>query len=143
MTYCLHCYQDNSFFCILCRNSILLPKSGGKTIFGKILQMTLCIPRGCISHCFQDKCVFAFYAEIQYGRQKWRENHFWQKVADKFTHTPWVKNVVEIALSPTICEINGFLHFPSLQNSENSYYSLSYRGTPVKQVPSCRYRESS
>ena len=29
-----------------------------------------------ISHCFRDKCVFAFYAEIQDGRQKWHENDF-------------------------------------------------------------------
>ena len=29
-----------------------------------------------ISLCFRDKCVFAFYAEIQDGRQKWRENDF-------------------------------------------------------------------
>ena len=40
---------------------------------------------GCISHHFRDKCVFAFYAEIQYGRQIWRENQFWQKVTDNST----------------------------------------------------------
>ena len=33
-----------------------------------------------MSHCFRDKCVFAFYVEIQDGRQKWSgENNFWGK----------------------------------------------------------------
>ena len=27
----------------------------------------------------QDKCLFAFYAEIQDGRQKWRESDFCEK----------------------------------------------------------------
>ena len=42
-----------------------------------------------ILHRFQDKCVFAFYADIQYGRQKWWENKFWQKEADNSTHDLW------------------------------------------------------
>ena len=50
---------------------------------------------GCISNHFRDKCVFAFYAEIQYGCQKWRENHFWQKVADNSTHTLRFKTFVD------------------------------------------------
>ena len=70
--------------------------------------------------------INAFYAETQYGHQKWRESYFWQKVADNSTHTLWVKIFVKLALSHTICKINRFLHFPSLENSENSYYSLSY-----------------
>ena len=41
---------------------------------------------------------FAFYAEIQNGHQKWQES-------------PRVKNFVEIALSCSISEINGFLRF--------------------------------
>ena len=30
-------------------------------------------------HRFRDKCVFAFYAEIQDGHQKWQQNDFWEK----------------------------------------------------------------
>ena len=37
-------------------------KNGGKTIFGKTCQTE-----------DKDKCVFAFYAEIQDGHQKWWE----------------------------------------------------------------------
>ena len=32
-----------------------------------------------ISHCFQDKCIFAIYSEIQDGHQKWWENDFCKK----------------------------------------------------------------
>ena len=31
-----------------------------------------------ISHCFRDKGIIAFYAEIQDGRQKWPEKKFWE-----------------------------------------------------------------
>ena len=30
-----------------------------------------------ISHSLQEKCIFEFYAGIQDGRQKWRENDSW------------------------------------------------------------------
>ena len=36
-----------------------------------------------ISHRYQDKCIFTLYIEIQDGRQKWRENDFWQKKSGK------------------------------------------------------------
>ena len=53
-------------------------KSGRKVILGKSCQYTLQIPCGSkilcryrsISLCFRDKHVFAFYTEIQGGRQK-------------------------------------------------------------------------
>ena len=32
-----------------------------------------------ISHRSRDKCIFAFYAEIQDGRQKWQEKRFFVK----------------------------------------------------------------
>ena len=52
--------------------------------FWEHLPIRLCIyPVGqifCRNHssslCFQNKRVFAFYAEIQAGCQKWRENNF-------------------------------------------------------------------
>ena len=46
-----------------------------------------------ISHCFRDKCVFAFYTEIQDGRQKWRKNYFWEKLQVDSTDTLLVKNL--------------------------------------------------
>ena len=52
-----------------------------------------------------------FTAEIQDGRQKWRENNFWEKSPIDSTNTLWVKNFVEIALSHSVSEINAFLHF--------------------------------
>ena len=55
-------------------------KSGGKTILVKSRQYTLLIP--CMSKIlskstrFRNKGIFALNAEIQDGRQKWRENDF-------------------------------------------------------------------
>ena len=55
-------------------------KSGGKLIFEECCQKTHVGQKfrqnRCISLRFQDKFVFAFNAEIQDGRQKWRENDF-------------------------------------------------------------------
>ena len=60
---------------------------------------------------FRDKHVFAFYAEIQDGCQKWRENNFWEKSPVDSADTLRVKNFVEIALSHSVSEINVFLRF--------------------------------
>ena len=49
-----------------------------------------------VSHRFQDKCLFAFYAEIQDGCQKWQENDFWLEVADDSAYTLHVKNFIQI-----------------------------------------------
>ena len=42
---------------------------------------------------------FAFYAEIQNGHQKWRENEFWEKLQVDSADNLRVKRFVEIALS--------------------------------------------
>ena len=55
--------------------------------------------------------MFAFFAEIQDGCQKWRANKFCGKLPVDAGHTLLVKNFIEIALSRTIIEINAFLHF--------------------------------
>ena len=63
-------------------------------------------------HRFQDKCVFAFCAEIQDSRpKKLRENDFWEKSPVDCGDTLWVKHFVEIALSRTISEILRIFHF--------------------------------
>ena len=41
----------------------------------KMVGQKFCQNRS-ILHRFRDKCDFAFYAEIQDGRQKWWENDF-------------------------------------------------------------------
>ena len=45
-----------------------------------------------ISLRFRDKLVFAFYAEIQDGHQKWRENDFWEKSLIHSGDTLQIKN---------------------------------------------------
>ena len=68
-----------------------------------------CGNRSILLH-FQDKQVFAFNAEIQDGRQKWRKNNFSEKSPVDSADTLWVKNFVEIALPCSVSEINAFLH---------------------------------
>ena len=61
--------------------------------------------------CFQDKRVFALKAEIQDGRQRWRDNNFWGKSPVDSADTVRVKKIFEIALSFSVSEINTFLRF--------------------------------
>ena len=90
----------------------------GKRCFAKSRQYTLYIPCGSkiLSKSvylapFQDKCVFALYAEIQNGRQKWRENNFWEKSLIQSADNLRVKNLVEIALSCSVSKVNALLYF--------------------------------
>ena len=55
-----------------------------------------------IWHSFRDKCVFAFYAEIQDGCQKLRENNFCERSSVDSADTLRVKKFFEIALPSTI-----------------------------------------
>ena len=62
--------------------------------------------------CFQDKCIFAFHAEIQDSDQNWWKLFFLlQKMADASAYILQAKNCVQIALSHTISKINVFLSF--------------------------------
>ena len=110
----------------------------GKRFLGKMFSR-LCrspvgpkICRNCsISHLYQDKCVFAFYAEIQDGRQKWRENDFLEKTPVDSVDTSQVKNFTEIALSETVSEINAFLGFMqkikiAAKNDGNMIFGKTY-----------------
>ena len=54
---------------------------------------------------------FAFYAEIQNGHQKWRENNFCEKAPVDSANTLWITNFFEITLSHSFSEINTFLCF--------------------------------
>ena len=56
----------------------------------------------------QDKCVFAFYAEIQDDCQKWRESDFCEKSPVHPTDNLQVRNFVEITLSRMVSQINVF-----------------------------------
>ena len=62
------------------------------------------LTKSLISLCFQDKRVCAFKAEIQDGRQKWRENNFWEKTED----TLRVKNFCRNRSISLLSEINAF-----------------------------------
>ena len=107
-------FRDKHVLCFM-QKFKMATKSGGKTIFGKNRQYTLQIPCGSKisskSLRFRDKHVFAFNAEIQDGRQKWRENNFCKKLPVDSGDTLWVKIFVEIALSRSVSEINAFLRF--------------------------------
>ena len=54
---------------------------------------------------------YVYYAEIQDGPPKERENDYWGNLPVDSGDTLQVKNFVEIALSRTVSEMNAFLHF--------------------------------
>ena len=56
-------------------------------------------------HCFQHKCVFAFYSNIQDGHQNTSKNNLEENDS---RDTNRVKNFVEFALSHTVININAF-----------------------------------
>ena len=98
--------------------------------------------------------LFSFYAEIQDGQQKWRENNFGENSpvisADMLrvknfaerspvecSYTVWVKNFVEIAPALSVSEINAFLHFTQkLRLAANSGQKVASRPCiyPVGQI---------
>ena len=53
--------------------------------------------------------VFAFYAEIQDGRQKWRQSDFSEMSPVHSADTLSIKTFVEIALYRTVSKIKVFL----------------------------------
>ena len=59
---------------------------------------------------FCNKCVFAVYAEIQDGHQKWRA-YFWEQLPYDSAVIFGIKNLVKITLFRTVYEINALLHF--------------------------------
>ena len=59
--------------------------------------------------------VNAFYAEVQDGRQRWRENEFCENLPVHSADALWVKNFVEFVLSRSISEINMFFPFSALR----------------------------
>ena len=62
-----------------------------------------------ISLRFRDKHIFAFYTEIQDGRQKRWGKDFCAKSPVDYADTLRIKNFVEITLSHSVSEINAFL----------------------------------
>ena len=70
-------------------------RNGGKRFLGKVGNRLCRYSAGqkfcrnlSISHRFRDKRVFAFYAEIQDGSQKWRENVVLQIITSRLCRYP-------------------------------------------------------
>ena len=79
---CLFFYLFINFFFYFMQKFKMAAKSVRKMFFCKIMPdcrypvgQKVCRNRAILLR-FRDKHVFAFYAEIQDGRQKWRENDF-------------------------------------------------------------------
>ena len=94
-------------------------KRGGKTLFCKkspvdsadTLRVQNFVEIAVSRSVSEINASLPFYAEIQDGRQKWRENDFWEKSPVHSADTLWVKNFVEIALSRSVSQISVFLYF--------------------------------
>ena len=100
----------NMYF--LYRNSRWPPKMAGKWFLGKFASRFFIYPacqkinwNWSILHHLLDKCVFAFYAEIQDGRQKWQESDFCEKSSVHPADTLRVQNFFQISLSHTVSEM--------------------------------------
>ena len=84
-----------------------------------------------ILHHFRDKCIFAFYVEIQDDRQIWRETIFLEKWPVDAVNTLGVKIFAKIALPCTVFSINAFFVFyAKIQDSckkwwENHFWEKS------------------
>ena len=73
--------------------------------------------------------IFAFYAEIQDGRQNGRKMIF-GKSCQQTADTLWPKNLVEIALSRTVIEINALflcINSSSCQNGGKKIFGKSHQ----------------
>ena len=74
-----------------------------------------------ISHS-QDKCIFAFYVEIQDGRQKWWESDFCEKPPVDSADNLQVRNFIEITLSRTVCQINLFCIYAEIKDGHQKWW---------------------
>ena len=105
-------------FCILRRNSRWPPKVAGKRFLLKVASRLFIYPVGpkfrriALSCTVSEISVFTFHAEIQDGRQKWRESDFCRGTIGR------VENFDEIPLSRTVKEIEPNFFFSIF--SENS-----------------------
>ena len=52
-----------------------------------------------------------FMQKFNMAAKKWRENDFWQNIADDSVYILRVKNFIEMAVSRTVAKIIVFLHF--------------------------------
>ena len=66
----------------------------------------------CISHHFQDTCIFCILHKNSRWPPKWRESNFWETLPVDPAVTMRVKNFVEIVPSHTISKINAFYVLP-------------------------------
>ena len=114
----LHCFRDKCIFAFYTEIQDGYQKWRGKRFLGKVVRKSCIYPTGkkscrncSILHPFQDKCIFAFNAEIQDDRQNGGKAIFLEKLPVNSTDTLRVENFVEIALSCTVSEINMFWHF--------------------------------
>ena len=112
------CFRDKHVFAFYTEIQDGRQKWREKQFLGKVANRVCTYPVGqkfrqnrSISLSFRVKRVFAFNAEIQDGRQKWRKNDVCEKSPVDSADTLQVRNFVEIALSRSISEINMFLRF--------------------------------
>ena len=120
-------------FCALHRISRWPLKVVGKQLLRKVASRLCIYPVGqkfrwncSISHCFWDKCTFAFYAEIQEGHQKWRESDFCLKLPVDSPYTLRTKNLVEIALSHTVSKISVLTFHAEIQDGRQKWRETDF-----------------
>ena len=81
-----------------------------------------------------------FYAEIQYGRQKWPENNVWGKSPVDSADILGVKSFIEITLAHSVPEIDTFFWFT--QKFKMAAKSGGKQFLPTLASRVCRYPAS-
>ena len=79
---------------------------------------------------------FVFYAEIQDGCQKWRENDFWENLRVDSVDTLWIKIFIEIALSHTISRDKCvFAFYAEIQDGRQKWRGMIFGKSTVCSYP--------
>ena len=96
-----------------------------------------------IPHRFQDKCVFAFYVQIQDGRQMWQENDFCE-VASRLCRYPVGQKFHRYRpISHPYQDKGVFAFYEEIQDGRPKWWeNLLLEKTPVDSADTLRVKNS-
>ena len=128
-------------FCIVAKFK-MAGKKWRQSNFCEMSQYTLQIRCGLkfhqnrsISNRFQDKCVIAFYAEIQNGCQKWQESDFCEK-SPVDSDNLQVRNLVKITISNGFPDKCVFAFYAEIQDGCQKWWESDFLRKVVSRL--CR-----
>ena len=111
------------------------PKMAEELFLGKVASR---LQKPCGSKILSKSLYLApFYTEIQDGRQKWRENDFWDNWPEDSADTMRIKNFIKIALAHSVSEIKKF--YTEIQDGREKWQENDFWGkSPVDSTDNLR-----